>query len=520
MNHGSSGLILLTLYFLTSLYLMPLFAGSGSETDRINRAAAASLVESTAFDISRFEKKGEKFERVLRVDGKVYPEAPPGFTIVSAPIYAIARIFLGEADADNLRSGWLVLRLALASLPVLLLGIWLFSSEVDAFSLAVLLFATPLFPLSFLYTSHVLVAVLVYLAFRVIFDFDRVMPGRCLTAGLFLGFALLCDVRAVLPISVFGISLFFTGRREMGARISYYLAGIVPALTVLIFYSWYVLGSATAVLPVDKLQLPGLYDIYRQWFSPAEGLFAYSPVLLFSISAIFTTKAGGSLRFAVKYLLVFLALVLSLFWQDGSGFAVPAATLSMVLLLFLDPLFDGESDDYSSLWRGFFFTVSLFMCAIPLLTYPFAPSGLSYPHNSFWQPLLTSGESFVPTVVEFFGAASPWAMVFPAAVLLIVLYAVLRTVRYPARFLVGILAGLLLVGNYMFSTDLEAEKAGPYLEQVSGINDQVSGISCQGVKDHVSSVRGPLTLRNFASSRLYGNRPTPAKINITRTAPA
>ncbi|QQS43040.1 MAG: hypothetical protein IPM63_08950 [Acidobacteriota bacterium] len=467
MNHGSSGLLLLVIYFLLSIFLMPLFQGPGSEQDLINRAAAASLVERTTFDISHFEKeRGEKFADVKRVGDRVYPDRPPGFTIVSAPLYALTRVVLGEADDANLRAGWFVLRFLLASCPVLLLGIWLFSSEVDAFSLGVFLFATPLFPLSLIYSPLVFVAVLVYLAFRVIFDFDRVMPGRCFTAGLFLGFCLLCDLRALLPVFVFFVGLLFTGGREVRNRISYYLAGMLPFAGALTFYSWWVFGDVLAVVPMDSLRLPVLYTFFEMWFSPSKGLFFYAPVLLFSIFAVFTTKAGGTLRFGVKYSLIVLALVLSVFWRDPDAvFAVPASTFAIVLPMFLDPLFDGESDDYSSLWRGFFFTLSLLFCAIPLLSYPFAPAVLDYPHNSFWQPLIFERLSFAPNSVEWFGFSSPWLIAVPATALLLVLFAVLRTARYPARFAIGILAGLLLVGNYMFLPDLETEKAKPYIEE-------------------------------------------------------
>lgn len=473
MNHGSSGLILLSLYLLLAVFLLPLFDGDGSDRDRINRAAAASLVERTTFDISRLENEDAKFIAVRRVEGKVYPKDPPGFAIVSAPIYALARVFLGPADADNLRSGWFVLRFALCSLPVLLLGFWLFSSEVDAFSLGTLLFATPLFPLSLLYTSQIFVAVLVYLAFRVIYDFDRVMPVRCFTAGLFLGFCLLCDLRALLPIAVFLVGLLFTGGGDLRDRFAAYLAGILPFAAALAFYSWWMFGSVWTVIPFENIRVPQLYTFFEMWFSPARGLFFYAPVLLFSIYAVFTTKAGGTLRFGVKYSLIVLALVLSVFWRDaGAEFAVPASTLAFVLPMLLDPLFDGESDEYSSLWRGFFFTLALLFCSIPVLSYPFAPAALDYPHNSFWQPLIFERLAFTPNTVEWFGYSSPWLMAVPAVAILLILFAVLRTSRYPARFAVGILTGLLLVGSYMFFIDLESEKAKPFVERVSAVSDR------------------------------------------------
>ncbi len=423
---------------------MPLAPAPGTEKEVINRAVTASLVENASFDISGLEDEKARFKDVRRVNGKVYSETPPGFAIASAPFYAIARIFLGAADAKNLTSGLFILRFVLSTIPILLLGIWLYSSEVDAFSLGVLLFATPLFPLSLLYTSEIFVAVLIYLAFRVLFDFDRIMPGRCFTSGLFLGFCLLCDIRSILPITVFFIGLMFSGRRELRARLLYFLGAVLPFGGVLIFYSWYVLGSATAFLPASSLIVPGSYSIYEQLLSPAKGIFAFSPVLLFTFAAIFTTKSGGSLRFGVKYSLIILAIVLSMFYRPAGGeFAIPATSLGFVLLLFLDPLFDGESDEYSNLWRGFFFTLALLMCVTPVLSTPFAPAELVYPHNSFWRPLLFEKQVFAPTILGWFGVSGPYTLIFPGASVLLILFAVFRTSRYPARFAVGALAGLL-----------------------------------------------------------------------------
>lgn len=469
MNHGSSGLLLLALFFLISVYLLPLYPETGSERDLLNWAATVSLVENTTFDVSGTEKIiGRRFEHVKRIGDAVYPESAPGFAIASAPIYAMVRLIVGKAGSGNLKTSWFVLRLALSTFPLLILAFWLFSSEVDAYSLGALLFATPLFPFSLIYSNQVFVAVLVYLAFRVIFDFDRVMPGRCFTAGLFLGFCLLCEPLVVLPITVFFIGLLFTGRRDLGRRLLFYVAGVVPFASVLAFYSWYVLGSVSEALPPVSIEIPDLYRVYEVLFSPARGLFAFSPLLLFSILAVVTSRAGGTLRFRIKYLLIFSALLFAVFASEsGTGYLFAGTPLIFLLPVFLDPLFDGEADEYSSLWRGFFFAASLLMCSIPAFSQPFAPSELLYPHNSFWEPLIFVYGAFAPTALGLFGIKGSLSAILPAAVIVLILFAVLRAARYPARFGIGILAGVLLIGNYLFFTDLESGKAEPYLKSAA-----------------------------------------------------
>lgn len=467
MNHGSSGLLLLVVYLALAAYLMPLFTGAPSAADLLNRASAAALVENTSFDVSQFERQsGVKFEGVKRAGNKVYPDHAPGFAIVSAPFYALVRVILGKADESNLKAGWYALRLLLSTLPLFLLAGWLFSSEVDAFSLGTLLFATPLFPLSLLYTSNIFVAILVYLAFRIIYDFDRVLPTRCFTAGLFLGICFLCDFRAALPILVLGAGLLFTSGKEIGSRLGLFALGVLPFVLLVTAYAWLVLGSPWEAVPFQHFQVPDLYTFFEALVSPARGLFFYSPVLIFSVFAIFTTKSGGSLRFGVKYSVIVLSLVLSVFWNGGeSGFAVPAAGLSIAVLFLLDPLFDGEADEYPGLWRGFFFVTSVLFFAIPALTFPLAPVRLLYPHNSFWGVLLFEELAFTPGLAGWIGYSSLWFAIIPAALIAIAVIAVLRTARYPLRFAAGALVGILLVGMYVFFSDLEPRRAAPFIKE-------------------------------------------------------
>lgn len=475
MNHGSSGLLLLSLYLLLAVYFVPLYPSIGPETDVLNWAATTSLVERTTFDVSGAEKALRvKFENVERRGSAAYPLKPPGFAIVSAPVYAIARLFLGEGGIENLVAGWYILRLFLSTLPVLLLGFWLYSSEADSFSIGALLFATPLFPASLLFGPEAFIAVLVYLAFRVIFDFERIFPGRCFTAGVFLGFCLLCDLRAALPIAVFFLGLLFSGRRDLSRRLVFYLAGVLPFAIALSLYSWSIFGSFTALLPPAP-GLPSLYSVYDAWFSPARGIFAYSPLLVFSLLAVFTSKSDGTLRFGVKYLLIASGLVSAVFASGHvSAYSIAASSTVFILPVFMDPLFDGEADEYSGLWRGFFFSVSLLMCSLPLLTYPFAPAALSYPHNSFWEPLLVNSGTYASTILDWWRIGGTWSLLFPAVVFLVILYAVFRTARRPLQFAGGALAAFLLIGNYMFFTDLEPQKAEPFIKEITRTHTQTA----------------------------------------------
>ena len=80
------------------------------------------------------------------------------------------------------------MRFCLGTLPLLFLAIWLYQKDIDEFSLATLLFATPLFLYSLLFFSHVLVAVLIYFIFRLLFDVRNwlyvIVCGRDFLPGL------------------------------------------------------------------------------------------------------------------------------------------------------------------------------------------------------------------------------------------------------------------------------------------------------------------------------------------------
>ena len=478
MERRNSGVFLLLLYVALAVYLLPLFPNEGSANDLTRWATTVSLVEKNSFDISWTQDivKTEFSDVTKLTDGSVYSNKSPGVAFLSAPFYALIKVIIGKPTPENMRTSWLILRLVIASLPLLILGIWLLGMEVDAFSLGVLLFATPLFPYSLLYYSHVLVAVLVYFAFRLIYDTRRVFPERCFWAGGLVGFAFFCEYSALIPLAIFGIGLLSTESRERSRRMLFYIAGIAPFLFGMALYNQLVFGSPVAMISQYELTYPTLNGVYEFLLSPSRGILFFSPILLFSFFAIFDSDDRGFRRHRIKLatvLFTFLAVVG--FTEKYGGDAIGARHLIVVIPLMLDSFFDGEIEDYSSLWRGFLFTVSFLFCTIPMLTFPFVSTGLKFPHNSFWQTLLYDVNFFVPTLVNDFGVInSIWTILPVFALLLIGIYLVWRDAKFPFRFAVGILAGFLLVGNYMFLADLEPKEAQPMIKEVTKLKNPIS----------------------------------------------
>lgn len=469
MNQGNNGSILLVIYLILAIYLIPLFSNSGSSNDLTRWATTASLVENNSFDISWTKDliDGEFTDVSETPDGEIYSKKSPGIAILSAPFYAVTRVILGKPARENVRTSWFVMRFAISTLPLLFFAFWLLNNEVDAYSVGVLLFATPLFPYSLLYYSHVLVAVLVYLAFRLIYDTRRVFPERCFGAGLLLGFSFLCEFSALVPVVIFGLGLFFTESRDRLRRILFYLSGIAPFIFILALYNRVVFGSVLATFSQYELTYPTLAAVYQFLVNSSHGLFVWSPILIFSIFAFIDSEERGFKRHRVKIAtIIFTFIAVCGFSEKYGGASIGARHLIIIIPLLLDSIFDGDVDNYPSVWRGFFFTVSFLLCTIPMLTYSFAPAELQFPHNSFWQPLLYETNWFTLTMANTFGLANNFWTILPAILLLLLaIYFVWRDAKYPFKFAVGVLAGFLLVGNYMFLVELESEKAAPLLQK-------------------------------------------------------
>jgi hypothetical protein len=471
----NKGLWILGIYFFLSLYLLPIFPHGGSANELTRWATAASLIEKSSFEITWTEDLIGKNVDTARVGDKTYSNKPPGTAVLAAPVYALTRVFVGAPDASNIRISWLAMRFFISTLPLLLLGLWLYSRDTDEMSLAALFFATPLFVYSLLFFSHVLVAVLLYFAFRLLYDTERIFLRNCVLGGLLCGFAVACEFPAIVPVAVFGAGLFFADRRSWFQNIFFFALGGAPFAVLLLVYNYAVFGSPFALsyayetFPewaevagqgVFGISYPTLSNIYLLLLSPARGLFFYAPILLLPLIAFFTSRERKTWRHRVKVAAVVVSiLVLCGHGAAHGGWAFGARYLVFILPLMLDSVFDGEIFEFSNVWQGLLFTISFFLCTIPALTFPFAPPEFKYPHNNFWGEFLFGDGWYVPNLANVVGlASSVWTLVPVAVALVIVLYIIRRYARRRSRFTIGMLVGLVLVGAYFALPNLDNDE--------------------------------------------------------------
>lgn len=445
-----------------------MFPHGGSANELTRWAAAASLVEKGSFEISWTEDLIGKNVDTARVNDKTYSNKPPGTAVLAAPFYAVTRLFIGAPDASNIRVSWFVMRFFLSTVPLLILGFWLYTRESDEVSLAALMFGTPLFVYSLLFFSHVLVAVLLYFAFRLLYDTERIFLRNCVAAGLLCGFAVTCEFTAIVPVLVFGVGLIFADRRNenLWQNPFFFALGGLPFAVLLLIYNYSIFGSpfttsyAFETFPewaevagqgVFGIGFPTLSNIYLLLFSPSRGLFFFAPILFLPVIAFFTSRERKTWRHRVKIAAIVVSiLVLCGHGAAHGGWAFGARYLVFIMPLMLDSFFDGEIYEFSNVWQGALFTISFLLCTIPALTFPFAPPEFKYPHNNFWGAFLFGESWFTPNLANVFGFSSSFWTILPVVVLLVaVLFILRRYARRPSRFTIGLLIGLVMVGVYI-----------------------------------------------------------------------
>lgn len=469
----NKGLLIIAIYLFLAVYLLPMFPHGGSANELTRWATAASLVERSSFEIGWTSELIGPNVDTAKIENGTYSNKPPGTALLAAPIYALTRVAVGPPNESNIRVSWFAMRFFLATLPLLLLAYWLYSRDTDELSLAVLLFASPLFVYSLLFFSHVLVAVLLYFAFRVIYDSPRIFLRNCFFAGLICGFAVICEFPALIPVAVLGGGLLFTDRRDRFRNVMFFVAGGLPFGIFLLAYNQAVFGSAFAMSYAHEsfpewaevasqgvfgISYPSLSNLYLLLISPARGLLFFAPILVLSVIAFVLSRESKTLRHRVKVAAIVLTvIVMSGHGAAHGGWAFGPRYIVMILPLLLDSFFDGEIYETSNVWQGFLFVISFVLCTLPILTFPFAPPEFKYPHNSFWGSFIWGEQWFTPNLANVFGAPSGIIATVPAIVALAsVVYIVWRYTRRPLMFFIGAIAGSLVVTGYLMLPNLDS----------------------------------------------------------------
>lgn len=402
---------LVWLYAAVALLVIPIFPHMPSANEFSRWALAAAMVERGSLEISpEIALLGDRIIDVATVHGRLHSDKAPGGSFLGVPAYALARTFVGPPDANNLRETVTLMRLAISTLPVLLLCLGLvrqaksvgIAPDRIAFGLGAMLFGTPLFAYGLLLYSHAMTAAALFGSWLLLFGSDRSQPSlRELAAGGLLGLAAISEYPATVPAAVIAICALRRRGVVGGLRMA---AGALPPLVALAVYNHAAFGSVFSLsLGFERaaqfrqlhssfmfgMRLPSPWIAARLLFDPGKGLLLFSPVLVLALVAI--PAAWRRLERPAFWALVLgplsLLLVYAGFanwdggWSVGARYLVAAVPFLTYLLLLgrprlIDPVLLGAS---------------VVAIALTSLVFPFVPPGYAFPWASFAVPLLAKG---------------------------------------------------------------------------------------------------------------------------------
>ena len=281
------------------------------------------------------------------------------------------------------------------------------------------------------YFSHDLAAIACGMAFILLWQNRR--RRRFIMAGLLAGLAVLLELSTSVIFMVLAGFAFF--QAERGSRIkslAQYLIGSLPMILALMVYDRLCFGSPFLLpfhfqagdhVDVNKTTFlgfgfPTLKALFGLLFSPACGLFFYSPWLFTSFFALFyASRFPTRTSFLVSYLAPWSLIILISsyhFWHGG--WSIGPRYLTACLPFFLFPL-AVLLGCVASPWRHLLLLfvvatagVSIAAHSLVLISYIYYPLG---PHEFFSNfvtvlsiPFLKSGHGAY-TAANFFGASVP-----------------------------------------------------------------------------------------------------------------
>ncbi len=456
------------LYGLLALIVLPVFPHLPSANEFSRWALSAAIVERGSFEIHpELALLGDRVIDVAIVDGKLYSDKAPGGSLLAVPAYALARVFIGPPDANNLRASVTVMRLLTCTLPLLLLSFCLarqarrveIAPQRIAFGVAVLLFATPLLAYGLLLFSHAMTAAALFGGWLLLFgSLDLSESRRELYAGSLLGLAAICEYPAAVPAGVLVLCALRRRGFVGGLRIA---VGALPPLAALALYNRSAFGSVFALsLGFERaaefrqlhssfmfgFRVPSPWTAARLLFDPSKGLLLFSPVLFLALAAI--PRAWRSMDRGAFWGLVMAPLALLLVyagfanwhggWSVGARYLVPTIPFLTYLLL------QGPPRAVDAVLLG----ASVAAIALTSLVFPFVSPGYAFPWASFAMPLLAQG-LVAPNLLHHVWRPMAIAVPFLAVGVAVVLAVGPRlALRAGAGMVAWVLVGLLAVASW------------------------------------------------------------------------
>ena len=468
---------MLALYGLLAMLVIPVFPHFPSPNEFSRWALTVSIVERGSFEVSPLTNLiSDRIEDFSEVHGRLYSNKAPGGSLVAVPAYALARTIVGPPSASNLRATITAMRMAVSTLPLVLLTLAFIrharhlqiAPERITFAVAVLLFGTPIFAYGMMLFSHVLTAAALFGAWLLLFgrlsEDARLRPAtRDLAAGALLGLAAISEYPTAVPAAVLALCAWRGRGLRCLVRVA---AGVLPLIATLALYNHFAFGSAFAlsssfehVAAFQQMSQSGLWGVglpsptraARLLFDPGKGLLIFSPVLVVALMAIPAARRG--LPSAAFWSLVLTPLALLLVyagyanwhggWTVGVRYLVPCLPfLAFLILLGRPRIIDAP-----------LLGASVAAVVLTSLVFPFVSGAYAFPWASFATPLLAKGlvaPNLLHLVSRSLAVAVPFAIVAAALVLT---FEPRRFVLMTAGLVGWVMIGFLGVATFSPNTD-------------------------------------------------------------------
>lgn len=220
-------------------------------------------------------------------------------------------------------------------------------------------FATVAMPYSTLFYSHQIVAGTLFVAFALLFLWQRGRAGRWapVLTGFLLGFSIFTEYTVAVIVAVLGLLALWMLRRSPATLSGFLLAGAVPLLALLAYnyacfgnpldtgYSHDFCWSPAQGAGFAGFTYPHAGPLFDLTFGSFRGLFYMSPFLLFALpGAVVMMRRGFALEGALCLVVTILfILMISAYWGwnggkvEGPRYLVPVVPfLALPAAMFID----------------------------------------------------------------------------------------------------------------------------------------------------------------------------------------
>jgi hypothetical protein len=381
--------------------------------------------------------------------GHYYSDKAPGIVFLALPAFAVSAGILNLLDIPLVSprgwriSSWIATAGSVGVITALggvamFLFLHRFFKKENAFLTAFVTFlgASP-FPYATMLFSHAAVAGLISIALWAISDQQFIQrfidvghspstapPAetetrwlkRHLLAGFCCGFAISSEFTAVTAAGgVLALACLVGWQRGMFVAL-----GAIPPLLLIPIYNWICFEGSLSFgyhnLALTEFQQmnkglfgvtfpPKIESVYLILFSPARGLFFWTPFFMLALFSLGSFFRRSRVVFAVSVSVILLHMVLMAGYYMPSGGAALGPRHLTVILPFISLLVAAGLSRFPG--TGFVLgCFSLLLTTLGSLINAAPPSDLPNPLFEFYLPQAEHGE-FAPCVISFLGA-SPW----------------------------------------------------------------------------------------------------------------